>query len=151
MKKLTLTLSAILPLISLGQPIFISTGTILTTGTLIAIESQKAIAEEKKSYFNRAGEKRRSGDYKGAISDYTEFIKNNPKSFNSYYYRSISKDNLKDHLGALSDINKAIEMKTMAGRYGGENDGDFYYLRGIINNKLKKPFKAMYDLSLIHI
>tara|TARA_Y100001968_G_C19428090_1_gene755491 strand:+ start:180 stop:1424 length:1245 start_codon:yes stop_codon:yes gene_type:complete len=139
MKKLTLTLSTILPLISLGQTIFISTGAILTTGTLIAIESQKAIAEDSKFYFDRANKKRKSGNYKGAISDYTEAIKINPNSYNSYYYRSVTKDILKDSLGALSDINKAIEMNP--------KDADFYYARGIINKKLKKPFKAMYDYS----
>lgn len=53
-------------------------------------------------------------DYEGAIEDYNEVIKVNPKHLKSYINRGASKYNLQDYKGAIEDFNKAIEINPLS-------------------------------------
>ena len=50
-------------------------------------------------------------DYKGAISDFTEGLKINPKDDSSYHNRGVSRESLGKCYEAISDYIKAIELK----------------------------------------
>ena len=49
-----------------------------------------------------------NGDYKGAISDYTEAIRLNPREAQTYYMRAGVKFLLGDNYGAIGDYTEAI-------------------------------------------
>lgn len=61
------------------------------------------------AYYNRAVEKKKLGDYAGAITDFSEAIKINP-DYKTYYGRAKSKEALQDIQGAIMDFTKAIEI-----------------------------------------
>ncbi len=61
-------------------------------------------------YFIRAVPKNDSGDYSGAIADYSKAIAINPLYAVAYNNRGIAKYYLKNHQGAISDYNKAIAI-----------------------------------------
>ena len=50
------------------------------------------------------------GDYEGAISDYTDALKINPKSTTAYSNRGNSKYRKGDKSGACDDWKKALEL-----------------------------------------
>lgn len=82
-------------------------------------------------YFNRAYTKQASGDPDGAIPDYDEAIRLNPRYYRAFYNRSIARLGKRDLEGALEDANEAIRLNPQsAGAYsvrGGVRDrrGDF--------------------------
>ena len=79
MKKRTAFIGAILSLMPFGQSFLIKTNVVLPTAGLILSIPQKAIAESAEFYKNSGNDKLDNEDYKGAISDFTEAIKINPK------------------------------------------------------------------------
>lgn len=66
--------------------------------------------ENEIKYQKEGGKKLASKDYKGAIMEYSEAIKLNPKNPSSYNARGIAKFNLEDYTGALVDFSKAVEL-----------------------------------------
>ena len=110
MKKRTAFIGAILSLISLGQPLLIKIGVVLSTTGLMLSVPEKAKAESAEFYFNRAIDKKDVGDYYGAISDYTKAIEINPQYEKAYYNRGLSKRKLEDYYGAIDDYTKVIEI-----------------------------------------
>ncbi|MGC4022782.1 MAG: tetratricopeptide repeat protein [Cyclobacteriaceae bacterium] len=62
------------------------------------------------NYMYSAKAKFETKDYSGAISDFTDVLKLNPKSILAYAYRGHAKMNLKNYQGAIDDFNKAIEL-----------------------------------------
>jgi tetratricopeptide (TPR) repeat protein len=62
------------------------------------------------AYDRRGNAKRKNGNLKGAIADYTMAVKINPKYGYSFYNRAIAKEELKDKKGAIADYIKAIEI-----------------------------------------
>uniref|UniRef100_A0A7S1G9V5 Hsp70-Hsp90 organising protein n=1 Tax=Bicosoecida sp. CB-2014 TaxID=1486930 RepID=A0A7S1G9V5_9STRA len=52
----------------------------------------------------------KAGDFRGAIEEYSEAIKRNPKSAVYYNNRATAKTKMMDWVGALADCNKAISI-----------------------------------------
>tara|TARA_Y100000589_G_scaffold91963_1_gene86747 strand:- start:286 stop:546 length:261 start_codon:yes stop_codon:yes gene_type:complete len=85
MKKRTFFIGAILSLISLGQPLIIKNGAVVSTTRFLLFVPDKVYAGDNSYYFDRAFEKGENGDYYGAISDYTKAIEINPNDSRAYY------------------------------------------------------------------
>ena len=62
-------------------------------------------------YVSRGNNKGISGDYEGALIEYSEAIRINPKLVEAYIYRGIVKSFLEDHTGAINDFNEVLRMK----------------------------------------
>ena len=138
MKKRTVFIGAILSLISIGQPLLIKTGVVLSTAGLVLFPPQKVYAQTAEFYFHSANDKEKNGDHYGAISDYTKSIEINP-SEGAYYNRGISKRNLNDYYGAISDYTKAIEINP--------KKDSAYYNRGNAKTALKDHYGAISDYT----
>jgi tetratricopeptide (TPR) repeat protein/S1-C subfamily serine protease len=78
------------------------------------------IPQNKKSwaYFNRGNTKANSEDYRGAMLDYDESLKLDPKNALNYVVRGSLKSDLRDKIGAISDYDTAINIdpKVVAAR-----------------------------------
>ena len=48
--------------------------------------------------------KYKNEDYRGAIIDYSEILKNNPENKHAFFRRALSKSKIKDYEGAISDL-----------------------------------------------
>ena len=79
-------------------------------------------------YHSRGRAKTRMGDYRGAISDYSESIRITPTFDRSWHERAYSKAMLGDHKGAITDYSKAIELNP--------TDGIYFYGRGHSKGRL---------------
>jgi S1-C subfamily serine protease len=79
------------------------------TGTALArtFQSNTLSADD---YFVLANQKRKEGDYQGALADYNQAIALKPDYANAYNNRGILKDELNDPKGALADYSKAIAL-----------------------------------------
>src|SRR5437899_2823997 len=51
------------------------------------------------------------GDYKGAISDFSEAIRLNPKLAPAYSWRGLARTKTNDPDGAIADLTEAIDLK----------------------------------------
>ena len=112
MKKRTAFIGAILSLISIGQPLIIKSGVVLSTTSLMLALPQKVNAKSADKYFDIAYEMGNTGDYKGAIKNYTKVIELEPDNYVAYMNRGWSKSNLGDDYAAISDYNKSIEINS---------------------------------------
>ena len=63
-----------------------------------------------KTYFMWGNTKYYLGDYKGAITDYTQAIRLNPDDANAYNNRGNAKDHLGQHFAAIADYDIAIRL-----------------------------------------
>jgi tetratricopeptide (TPR) repeat protein len=89
----------------------------------------KAILEDKNNanaYKERASVRNLLGDYQGAMEDYNQAIRINPKDDGAYSLRSFERYNLGDYKGAIDDCNKAIDINP--------NDAQSYSFRAEFNN-----------------
>ncbi|MEZ4751190.1 MAG: tetratricopeptide repeat protein [Bdellovibrionota bacterium] len=86
-----------------------------------------------------------AGDYSGAIGQYTEALKYNPKSFHVFYSRGSAKFELKNYRGALKDYKEALKLEPKSART--------YFFSAIANLKVgrtaqaKTEFKRSQELS----
>ena len=130
MKKRTAVIAALVSLLPMGQTLVIGSGAALTSTAVMLSVPESAKAESVDFFFHLSGiNKGKSGDYYGAISDYTKAIEINPKLFQAYYNRGRAKNSLKDYSGALSDYTKVIEINP---RYK-----DAYIARAITKGRLE--------------
>lgn len=84
-------------------------------GLVVSIISLKTSAQTttKKSgvnTFNEGIKKYAAGNYRGAITDFTKAIEQEPKNAGAYVNRSAAKSMLNDHEGALADAEKALSL-----------------------------------------
>ena len=86
--------------------------------------------------------KQDSGDYDGALIEYSRAIELNPNFVASYINRGLVKQSLKDYAGAMIDYNKAIEIKP---------DSYSYMNRAILKHELKEFEFAIKDFDLAMI
>ena len=67
------------------------------------------------TYFSRGLAKSDLEDKYGAIADYTESIRLNPKNAGAYYYRGLQKYVLRDKQGGLRDLQEAARLYQQKG------------------------------------
>lgn len=95
--------------------------------------------EDSQQYFKRAKAKMLKGDYKGAIQDYSEAIRIDPKNALAYVNRGSTYNCLKDDKSSLADYEKAIEIDPKL--------AIAYYNRGNQMRRLKKFQEALADYA----
>ena len=93
-----------------------------------------------KTYFMWGNTKYYLGDYKGAITDYTQAIRLNPDYADAYYNRGNVKYHLGQHFAAIADYDIAIRLNP--------DDADAYYNRGLAKHHLGQHFAAIADYDI---
>ena len=93
-----------------------------------------------KTYFMWGNTKYDLGDYKGAITDYTQAIRLNPDDADAYNNRGNAKGNLGQHFAAIADYDIAIRLNP--------DDAKAYYNRGTAKSKLGQHFAAIADFDI---
>ena len=139
MKKRIAFIGAMLSVIPLGQPLIFKTGFVLSTTGLMLSVSQKVKADSVDFYFDRGLERGNSGDYYGAIADFTKVIEINPYEPKAFYNRGWNKGKLKDYNGEISDYTKAIEINPKYVKA--------YYNRGNAKSDMKDYYGAIADFT----
>jgi hypothetical protein len=99
----------------------------------------KTVQLTAEEWFNLGYNKGESGDYQGAIADYTQAIQLQPDLAAAYYNRGLVKYNLGDKQGAIADYNQAIKFKL--------DFADAYYNRGIAKSNLGDKQGAIADYN----
>ena len=113
MKLKSAALAAALSLMPLGQPLLIGTGALLTSSAVILSVPKKAKAESAFYYFRRGFDKGNTGDWSGAISDFTKALDMDlPREARAtaYFARAGAKKRTGDMNGACSDLRKASSL-----------------------------------------
>jgi tetratricopeptide (TPR) repeat protein len=80
------------------------------TSKLLVLRRKGESSQISKEYFNRGLEKQQRGDNQGAINDYNETIRLNPKNADAYLCRGNAKSALGNKEGAISDFNEVIRI-----------------------------------------
>jgi tetratricopeptide (TPR) repeat protein len=95
--------------IGLSCVLLISGGTVLAQTALpqFPIQISQLTAQD---YFNRGFQRIKRRDYQGAIADFNQAIKIDPKFALAYTGRGGVKFNLEDYQGAIADLNQAIKI-----------------------------------------
>ena len=91
------------------------------------------------AYNNRGTTEVLLKNYKGAIEDFNQAIKLNPKNAESYINRGTARDYLKDYKREIEDFNKGIELDS--------KNGYAYLMRGLANISLRQKSKGCLDFS----
>ena len=84
--------------------------------------------------------KYKTGDYVGAIADYTKAIMSKPDLVEAYYNRGLAKVNLGQHSAAIADYDTAISRRP--------NKVDAYVNRGVAKDNLGRHFAAISDFDI---
>jgi tetratricopeptide (TPR) repeat protein len=84
---------------------------LLATLLILLSSITAAFGQSAEAYYNKGNEKSASGDFKGAIADYSEAIKLSPDLVSAWYNRGTAKANTGDMKGAIKDFDKAISLK----------------------------------------
>jgi tetratricopeptide (TPR) repeat protein len=139
--------------------------------TFARLQLSSAPASEK--LLEQAIKKQEQEDYRGAIADYTEFLKTNPTHQTAYSNRGFAKAMTNDFTGAIADFDRAIALsprdpdvynargntQAMAGNIAASirdfnlaikfnrNFADAYYNRGISRHSLGDKRGARSDIS----
>jgi S1-C subfamily serine protease len=64
-----------------------------------------------KEFMQRGNKRLDQGDFRGAISDYTQAIRLNPGLARAYFNRGIAREKLQDFQGAMADYDQAVRLK----------------------------------------
>ena len=105
-------------------------------------KAKSIITDTKKSVeYNFEGDKKIYfyDDHKGAIKDYTESLKFNPRNTYSLFNRANSKSELGDYEGAVNDLNLLLSIDP--------GNGSATYNRARFNANLRRNIKAIKDYS----
>ena len=102
----------------------------------------KPLSQEKQSvsadtYFLWGNAKYKTGDYAGAIADYTMAIRLKPNDAMAYLNRGAAKGNLGQHFAAITDYDTAIRLKP--------DYADAYFNRGNAKEDLEQYAAAIAD------
>ena len=108
-------------------------------------KSAKPLSQGKQSisaetYLLWGNAKYKTGNYVGAIADYTVSIRLKPDYVNAYYNRGNAKFRLERYIAAISDYNIAIQLKPY--------DADVYNNRGVAKDNLGQHFAAIADYDI---
>ena len=144
MKKLLLTLFILLPLLTIGQAGKLYRKALRSTDLKekISLFSEVIKLEPKNldAYFQRGLAKNDSGDYHGAIVDYSKIIVEQPDA-DTYYNRGNSRYSIKDLSGAKEDYAKAYMLD--------ENFIDALYSLACVRYDLEEYKRAITDFSKV--
>ena len=105
-------------------------------------KAKSIITDTKKSVeYNFEGDKKIYfyDDHKGAIKDYTESLKFNPRNTYSLFNRANSKSELGDYEGAVNDLNLLLSIDP--------GNGSAMYNRARFNANLRRNITAIKDYS----
>ncbi|MEH2263294.1 tetratricopeptide repeat protein [Nostoc sp.] len=102
-------------------------------------DSQTENPNDTETYFKRGFKRIESKDYRGAIEDFNQILKIEPKNAYAYVGRGLSNFCLDEYQAAKTDFDKAIEI-TPDIPYA-------YYFRGLTNFALKDKPGAIADLQ----
>ena len=95
-------------------------------GVLLDSRAQAQVSADE---FERRGlEKVAIGDYRGAITDYTQALQINHQDANAFYNRGFARRRLRDYQGAVADFTQALKLNP--------KDANIYYDRGVAYSKL---------------
>ena len=111
--------------------------TLLTQSGIVKPLSQQNQSISAEIYLDRGNDKYESGDYKGAIAEYTQAIRLKPDYASAYYNRGNVKDDLGQYLAAIDDYDTAIRLKP--------NYASAYYNRGLAKMKSEQFSAAIAD------
>ncbi|CAN5442874.1 hypothetical protein BH10BAC4_BH10BAC4_22760 [soil metagenome] len=89
---------------------------------------------------DRAFQRMQKNDLAGALEDYNEVVKLEPRDYENYLNRGLVKEKMKDLQGALVDFSKAIELN--------DKDERSWLSRGNIMSKLARWKDAIEDYSV---
>jgi tetratricopeptide (TPR) repeat protein len=81
------------------------------TPVIVATPTPSAAENLADDYFLRGIDEWKAGNYKGAITNFTETIRLWPRSTRAYYGRAAAYDALGNHSQAAQDRNKAEELR----------------------------------------
>ena len=101
-------------------------------------QDNRSISAE--TYFMWGNTKYYLGDYKGAITDYTQAIRLNPDYAIAYYNRGVAKSDLSQHFAAIADYDIAIRLNP--------DDAGAYNNRGNAKYRLGQHFAAIADYDI---
>lgn len=106
----------------------------------------ESIAKNEKLAYPRAErgyQRMQSGDYKGALEDYSEVVRLEPDDPENYLNRGLVKEKLRDFAGALSDYSHALKLD--------EKNPRAWVCRGNVVSKLGNWKEALedYDAAII--
>ena len=110
MKKRTAFVSALLSLISLGQPLLLKTGIFLSTSGITILSSQKVNAETSTSYYKLGRKDFDKGDFYSALSNFNKALKIKPDFAQVYISSCGAKINIGMYADALKDCDKALSI-----------------------------------------
>ncbi len=90
-------------------------------------------------FYQRGEEKAKKGDYQGAIAEFNQFLRLNPRGFKAYYGRGVALQKLGDSKGALADLDLYLQFHP--------NDSEAHYHRGLLRLELGDYQGAIADYS----
>ena len=85
-------------------------------------------------------EKLLESDFKGALKEFNNVIKDNPKIWQAFHNRGLSKFELGDLKGALADFTKSIELNPKPW-------GESYLQRAYVNGVSKNYEESIFDFT----
>ena len=98
-------------------------------------QGNRSISAE--TYYTWGNTKYHLGDYKGAITDYTQAIRLKPDYANVYFNRGVAKGDLGQYSAAIADLDIFIRLKP--------DDADAYLNRGSAKDNLGQHLAAIAD------
>lgn len=96
-------------------------------------------APKADDFFIKAYDSYRNKDYQGAIANYTQAIRLNPRYANAYYNRGIARSDIGDKQGAIADYTQTVKINP--------RHDDAYYNRGLVYYELKNYQAAIADYN----
>ncbi|MUG98828.1 tetratricopeptide repeat protein [Scytonema sp. UIC 10036] len=90
-------------------------------------------------FYQRGEEKAKKGDYQGAIAEFNQFLRLNPRGFKAYYGRGLARQKLGDNKGAMADLDLYLQFYP--------NDSEAHYYRGLLRLELGDYQGAIADYS----
>jgi len=88
----------------------------------------------------RASGRENKKDFKGAIEDFSEVLKNDPTDKYSFYYKGLANLKLSNFKNAINDFTSAVTM--------GISEKELFYHRGLAEMEVDKYYEAIEDFNI---